>query len=66
MAIVGLKSRFLFIFFINSYPIIYILKIQFYKDLGFSEPVKSFINKRKQIPILNYNLIKSIIIDIKI
>jgi len=66
MAIIGPESRLLFVFFINSYLIIYILKIQLYKDLGSLEPVKSLINKRKQIPILDYNLIESIIIDIKI
>jgi hypothetical protein len=66
MAIIGPKSRFLFIFFMNSYLIIYILKIQFYKNLGSLEPVKGFINKRKRILILNYNLIKFIIINIKV
>jgi hypothetical protein len=66
MAIAGPESRLLFIFFTNSYLIIYILKIQLYKDLGSSEPVKGLINKRKQIPILDCNLIESIIIDIKV
>jgi hypothetical protein len=66
MAIVGPKSRFLFVFFMNSYPIIYIFKIQLYKDLGSLKPIKGLINKRKRIPILDYNLIESIIINIKI
>jgi hypothetical protein len=66
MAIAGPESRFLFIFFTNSYLIIYILKIQLYKDLNSLEPVKGLINKRKQIPILDCNLIESIIIDIKV
>jgi hypothetical protein len=66
MAIAGPESRLLFVFFTNSYPIIYILEIQLCKDLGSSEPVKSLINKRKRMPILDRNLIESIIIDTKV
>jgi hypothetical protein len=65
MAIAGPKSRLSLVSFTNSYPIICILEIQLYKNLGFSEPVKGLINKRKRMPILDRDLIESTIIDIK-
>jgi hypothetical protein len=65
MAIAGPKSRFPLVSFTNSYPIIYILEIQLYKDLGSLEPVKGLINKRKRILILDRDLIKFTIIDTK-
>jgi len=66
MSIAGPKSRLLLISFINSYIIIYILKIQLYKYLSSLEPIKGLINKRKRILILNYNFIKAMIINIKL
>jgi hypothetical protein len=65
MPIAGPKSRLPLVSFTNSYIIVYILEIQLYKYLGPKEPVKGLINKRKRIPILDYNLIKAAIIDIK-
>jgi hypothetical protein len=65
MAIAGPESRLPLVSFTNSYPIIYILEIQLCEDLGFSEPVKGLINKRKRMPILDCDLIKSTIIDTK-
>jgi hypothetical protein len=66
MSIIGPKSRLLLISFTNSYMIICILEIQLCEYLSSLEPIKGLINKRKQMPILNYNFIKATIIDIKL
>jgi hypothetical protein len=65
MPVAGPESRLPLVSFTNSYIIVYILKIQLYKYLSPKEPIKGLINKRKRMPILDCNLIKAAIIDIK-
>jgi hypothetical protein len=66
MPVAGPESRLLLIFFMNSYIMVYILEIQLCKYFSPKEPVKGLINKRKRMPILDYNLIKAAIINIKV
>jgi hypothetical protein len=66
MPVAGPESRLPLVSFMNSYIMVYILEIQLYKYLSSKEPIKGLINKRKRIPILNYNLIKAAIINIKV
>jgi hypothetical protein len=65
MSVVGPKSCLLLVSFTNSYAMIYILEIQLCEYLSSLEPIKGLIDKRKRMPILDYNFIKAIIIDIK-
>jgi hypothetical protein len=65
MPVAGPESRLPLVSFTNSYAMVCILEIQLCEYLGSKEPVKGLINKRKRMPILDYNLIEAAIIDTK-
>lgn len=64
MAIICLKFTFLFDLFLNINLIICIYKVQLFKFFDIVKFIKRFANKKKEMLVLNCNIILTLIINI--
>ena len=63
MTISSSKSHFLFIAFLDSHPIIGAGEVQLGKSLCTFQLIKGFTNKWEQIPILNDEVVKALVVN---